>query len=153
MDAEIAEKISKGKIVTTSEGTTRNILGDNQTIKLDGKDTNGLFTILENDNMPGIGIPMHVHENEDEIFKILEGEMEFITEGKVSILKEGDIIFLPRKVPHSFRVVGDKNARAMVTVIPSGIEEMFEQLGQLPAGPPDLEKVTKICGDFGIRFL
>jgi len=153
MDAKIAEEIGKGKIVAASEGTTRNILGDIQTIKLDGKDTNGLFTILENDNMPGVGIPMHVHENEDEIFKILEGEMEFVTEGKTSILKEGDIIFLPRKVPHSFKVVGNKNAKAMVTVIPSGIEEMFEQLGQLPAGPPDFEKVTKICGDFGIKFL
>ena len=141
------------KIQLAGQGKTLNVLGDSQTIKITGKDTNGLFTIVENYNDPGIGIPMHVHENEDEIFQIIEGEMEFETQGKTTTLKQGDMIFLPRKVPHSFRVVGTQKAKAVVTVIPSGIEEMFEALSELPAGPPDFEKVTEICNNYGIRFL
>lgn len=140
-------------IVPENGGKNQNVLGDNQTIKLSANDTNGKFTVLENYNTPGTGIPMHVHENEDELFKILEGEMEFDTQGTISVLKAGDMILLPRNIPHAFRVVGNKNARAMVTVFPSGIEKMFEQLAQLPAGPPDFEKVQKICNTFGISFL
>ncbi|WP_428232662.1 quercetin 2,3-dioxygenase [Flavobacterium sp.] len=141
------------KIIVSGEGLAQNVLGDVQTIKLTGKDTNGMFTIVENDNAPGVGIPMHVHENEDEVFRILEGKIEFIVEGKTRILKAGDTIFLPRQVPHAFKVVGERNAKAIVTVIPSGIEHMFEQLSQLPAGPPDLEKVFGICSSFGIKFV
>lgn len=141
------------KIIINGQGMYQNILGDCQTVKLTGKDTNGRFTIVENDNPPGVGIPMHVHTNEDEVFRILEGEMEFTVEGNTSILKAGDTIFLPRQVPHSFRVVGEQNAKSIITIIPSGIEEMFVQLSELPPGPPDMEKVLNICGSFGISFL
>lgn len=145
--------LSYSKIITKDEGLYQNILGDLQTIKLSGRDTAGRFTIFENDNPPGVGIPLHVHTNEDEVFRILEGEMEFFVEGNTSVLKAGDTIFLPRQVPHSFKVVGEQNAKAIVTIIPSGVEEMFVQLSQLPAGPPDMEKVLSICDSFGIRFL
>ena len=141
------------KIITAEQGLHQNILGDIQKIKLSGKDTAGRFTIFENDNPPGVGIPLHVHANEDEVFRILEGEMEFIVEGITSVLKAGDTIFLPKQIPHSFKVVGEQNAKAIVTIIPSGIEEMFTQLNLLPAGPPDMKKVLDICGSFGITFL
>ncbi len=141
------------KIQLAGQGARLNVLGDNQTIKLSGKDTGDLFTIVENYNEPGIGIPMHVHENEDEVFCILEGEMEFETQGQTSVLKAGDMIFLPRRIPHAFRVVGNQKCRASVTIIPSGIEHMFEALAALPAGPPDLEKVGDICFRYGISFV
>lgn len=141
------------KIQLAGQGKNLNVLGDSQTIKITGKDTGGLFTIVENYNDPGIGIPMHVHENEDEIFHIIEGQMEFETQGTTTILKAGDMIFLPRMIPHAFRVVGTQKAKAVVTIMPSGIEEMFEALSQLPAGPPDLEKVASICNSYGISFV
>jgi len=141
------------KIILNGQGKAQNVLGDVQTIKLSGNDTNGKFTIIENHNDPGVGIPMHVHENEDEIFHILEGQMEFELQGKTNLLSKGDMIFLPRMVPHSFRVVGDIKCKAIVTVVPSGIEEMFESLSALPPGPPDFEKVAAICGKQGIRFV
>ena len=67
----IKEKLNP-KIVRSNEGKTINVLGDVQTIKLTGKDTNGLFTLIEEENVPGTGIPLHVHENEDEVFKVIE---------------------------------------------------------------------------------
>lgn len=144
---------SAPKVIKTEEGHYQNILGDCQTVKLSGSDTAGRFTIVENNNPPGIGIPMHIHTNEDEVFRILEGEMEFTVEGTTSLLRAGDTIFLPRQVPHSFKVVGTQNARAIITIVPSGIEDMFLQLNQLPQGPPDMAKVLEICASFGITFL
>ena len=144
---------SRTKVVYSHEGKTLNVLGDQPTIKLCGEDTGGLFTVITQNNPPGVGIPMHVHENEDEIFKVLEGEIEFDTNGSLHVLKAGDMIFLPRKVPHSFKVIGLQNAKAIITAYPSGIENMFTELSELPAGPPDFERVFEICGKFGIRFL
>ncbi|RZJ67591.1 MAG: cupin domain-containing protein [Flavobacterium sp.] len=150
---EAAAGVAAIKIVRAGHGNQLNVLGDSQTIKISGKETNGKFTVIENFNEPGIGIPMHVHENEDEIFHIIEGEMEFTLENETRILKKGDMIFLPRKVPHAFKCIGNHKTKAVVTVVPSGIEDMFKSLSELPVGPPDFENVMRICGEFGIRFV
>jgi len=38
-------------------------------------------------------------------------------------------------------------------VFPAGIEDMFEELGALPPGPPDFPKVAEICGRYGVKFV
>ena len=141
------------KVIRNTEGKKVNVIGDQMTFKLTGKDTNGQFTLIEEFNDPGVGIPLHVHEHEDEVFKVLEGEMELVVDGKTTILKAGDIGYGPRGIPHAWRIVGEQKAKVILTVFPSGIEVMFEELGQLPAGPPDLAKVGEICGRYGIRFV
>ncbi len=151
-EAEVV-KFQKPKIVTKSEGQILNVIGDNQNIKLTGKDTNGQFTLIEQNNKPGVGIPPHVHENEDEVFQVIEGQVEMSIGEKLTTLNSGDLIFCPKGIPHSWKVIGDQNARAMLSIFPAGLEKMFEELSQLPAGPPDLEKVGQICGKYNLRFV
>lgn len=141
------------KIVRNGEGKSMNVIGDHQTVKLSGKDTNGQFVLIEEENEPGTAIPLHVHDNEDEVFKVLEGQMELTVGDKTTILNAGDLAFGPRGIPHTWKIVGDKKAKVTLSVFPAGIEHMFEELAQLPAGPPDLEKVAQICGEYGIRFI
>ena len=143
----------KEKIVLKEEGRKLNILGDHQLIKLTGKDTDGKFTVILQDNPPNTQIPMHVHENEDELYKVVEGEVEFTVDGKTTLLKSGDTIFLPRGIPHTWKVIGINNAKVDLIISPSGIENMFEELNLLPAGPPDFAKVGEICGRYGIDFV
>ena len=143
----------KPKIVRKDEGKIVNVIGDIQTFKLTGKDTNGLFTLIEEENEPGTEIPPHVHENEDEVFKVLEGEMELTVGGKTTILKAGDLAFGPRGIPHSWKIIGDSKAKVILSVFPAGIEDMFEELGELPPGPPNFPKVAEICGRYGIKFI
>ena len=152
---ENPENISSStpKIVRNDEGQKLNVIGDNQNIKLTGEDTNGQFTLIEQLNDPGIGIPPHVHENEDEVFQVLSGEVEMTVGENSVILKAGDLIFCPRGIPHSWKVIGNQKARAMLSIFPAGLEKMFEELSQLPPGPPDLEKVGEICGKYNLRFV
>jgi quercetin dioxygenase-like cupin family protein len=147
------QDLQKPKIVKNSEGNKLNVLGDNQNIKLTGKDTNGQYTLIEQNNQPGVGIPPHVHENEDEVFQVLEGQVEMSVGDKITTLKAGDLIFCPKGIPHSWKVVGNENARAMLSIFPAGLEEMFKELADLPAGPPDMEKVSGICGKYNLRFV
>jgi Uncharacterized conserved protein, contains double-stranded beta-helix domain len=61
------------------------VIGDSQTIKLDGQMTNGLFAMIEQNNKEGAGVPLHVHTREDETFYVCEGEVLFRV-GEIEIL-------------------------------------------------------------------
>ena len=100
-----------------------------------------------------MGIPPHVHANEDEVFKVVEGQVEFWLDGKTKVMEAGDVIYAPKGVPHTWKVVGDQKAKVDVSVFPAGLEKMFEELSRLPAGPPDKEVVTGIVGRYGIEFV
>ena len=141
------------KIVENEQGERLNVIGDNQLIKLTGADTGNQFTLVEQDNAPGIGIPPHVHQNEDEVFKVNSGEVEVTVGSDSAVLKEGDLVFCPRGIPHSWKVIGTENAKVSMSIFPSGLENMFAELAQLPKGKPDMAKVTEICGRYKISFV
>lgn len=141
------------KIVRNSEGDVLNVIGDIQTHKLIGNDTNNQIVEWVDDVEPGVGIPPHVHTMEDEIFRVIKGEIEIMVDKKITILRAGDTAFAPRKIPHSWRVVGGEKAKMITSALPAGIEMMFRELAELPPGPPDFDKVKSICEDHGISFL
>jgi quercetin dioxygenase-like cupin family protein len=141
------------KVVPATAGQVLSILGEQVVLKLAQPDTAGQFTLLEQFNTPGSGIPPHIHTHEDETFLVLEGRVEFNIGGDTHTLGAGDIAFAARQVPHTFRVVSDTPARMFITLTPSGIEGMFRELAQLPAGPPDLAQVAAICGRYGVSFV
>lgn len=141
------------KVVRDGKGEKLNVLGDKMTVKLTGDDTHGQFVLIEENNEPGIGIPPHVHEHEDEIFRVIEGQLEVQVAGMKTVLGPGDTAFCPRGIPHSWRVVGDEPAKVDLNVFPAGLEEMFKELDQLPEGPPDMKEVTRICGEYGVQFV
>lgn len=147
------ENENNPKIVRGSEGEVLNVIGDIQTHKLAGSDTGNQIVEWVDDVLPGVGIPPHIHTKEDEIFRVIKGEIEIMIDGKIILLKEGDVAFAPKNVPHAWTVVGTEKAKMITSAFPAGIEHMFEELAKLPAGPPDFEKVAAICDKQGIRFV
>ena len=140
------------RIVRSDEGHPVTVLGDRMRIKLTAEDTNGLFTLIEENNEAGVLIPPHVHEREDEVFYVLAGELELTVGDETTVLQAGDLAFGPRGVAHSWRTVGP-STKVLLSVFPAGLEAMFAELGELPPGPPDMAKVTETCGRYGIRFV
>jgi hypothetical protein len=55
------------KVITAEQGNRQYVLGDNQRVLLTGKDTEGRYALIEDFNPPGIGVPLHLHRNEDEM--------------------------------------------------------------------------------------
>lgn len=141
------------KILKHDEGKMQIVLGDHQTVKLTGKDTNGLYTLIEQDNNPGTEIPLHIHRDEDEVFHVLEGELQLQIGKDIKTLHAGDIGFCPRGIPHSWKVVGTNKAKVMLSIFPSGLEDMFNEITNLPEGPPDFKKITTICNRYNIQFV
>lgn len=148
-----AKDYLKSKIVRDDEGKILNVIGDIQTHKLVGSETNNQIVEWVDNVEPGTGIPPHVHTKEDEIFRVIKGQVEIMVDGKTTILNSGDTAFAPKNLPHSWKVVGTEKAKMITSAFPAGIELMFRKLADLPAGPPDFVKVTEVCGRYGITFI
>jgi quercetin dioxygenase-like cupin family protein len=123
------------------------------TFKLTADDTNGKYLLIEQNNEPGVGIPLHVHEDENKVFKVVEGQPELTIDGQKTLLGPGNVGFCPRGVSHTWQVKGTTNAKDDLSFFPAGMEIMFEKLAELPPGPPDMKRITEICNRFGVRFI
>ncbi len=141
------------KVIKDNEGDVLNVIGAIQSHKLIGSETNNQFVEWVENVEPGVGIPPHIHTKEDEIFRVIKGQIEIMVDGKTTVLEEGDIAYAPKNILHSWKVIGKEKAKMIVSAFPAGIEMMFKELADLPPGPPDFEKVTRICGKYGVTFV
>jgi len=139
-------------LVDPGDGERVNVIGDQQTIKLSGAQTGGALAVIEETYRPGAGVPLHFHTQEDAVFYIVEGHMDFIVGGKAISADAGSTVFLPRAVPHASKA-GPQGAKALVVLIPGGGEKMFRELGALPAGEPDFKLVSGVCKRYGVHFV
>ena len=106
---------------------------------------------------------MHLHEERDVIFYVLEGEMEVHCGAEVRTARSGDTVFVPRRHGHTYRLQAP--VRFLAIMQPSqGIEGYFTGLSQpvmnmeLPAGgtnpaAPDSALVARLAADHGVRFV
>jgi len=136
------------KVIKDREGL--NLMNGRQVIKLISGDSDGTITVMTSKIPAGGGIPLHVHQREDEIFQLIDGELEVTVGGQIHRLHKGDMIFMPRRVPHGFKAIAD--TYMWTTLTPGGIEDMFIALAKLPPGPPDKELMASICDKYEVSF-
>lgn len=146
--------IQGARLTLNGEGKRLNVLGDNQRVLMTGEDTSGRYALIENFNPPGIGIPLHLHHNEDETFHVFEGEVEFQIGVETVRASAGTTVYLPRNTPHAFTIVGEAPAKMLIMLMPTGLEKYFEELSQLPSNqPPNMEEIMAISARYGIELL
>ncbi|MFC1407842.1 cupin domain-containing protein [Streptacidiphilus sp. N1-12] len=95
----------------------------------DGQLTVGRFTVSK-DEAP----PYHLHTREDEVFMLLKGSALVWSDGEEMELSEGGIVYLPKNVPHGYRITSDR-ADLLMICTPGGIEGMFRHAGRDLATP------------------
>jgi len=140
--------------IPTDGGKAVNILGIPMLIRVHGRDTNGIVSVVESRDVPAGGPPPHIHHREDETFQILEGEYEWTVGDKKFVAGKGETIFAPRGIPHTYRYIGQPPGRLMCVITPAGFEEFFEEIGALsPQQQQDIPRVMEIAKKFGLEFL
>jgi mannose-6-phosphate isomerase-like protein (cupin superfamily) len=137
--------------VGPDEGPAHWFLRNRMTVKATAANTGGAFGLLDTQLAPGFSPPLHVHHREDESFYILEGEVTMRCGDRIFRATAGAFVFLPRNVPHSFVVEGDRPARMLTLLSPGGGEGFFidggrpaEADGLPPAAPPDIEALKRV---------
>jgi quercetin dioxygenase-like cupin family protein len=117
------------------------IAGDTYTILVSGVETAGRYCLIDMHVPPGGGPPLHRHDFE-EMFTLLEGELEFTFRGKTSTVRAGSTVNIPANAPHVFKNASDAAVRMLCMATPAGLEEFFLAVGDLvdsrAAPPPKL---------------
>lgn len=97
-----------------------------------GHETEGAFDLSLVTQPPGVATPLHVHTHEAEAFYVLEGTMTYQAGGDRYQLTAGSFIYLPKGVPHAFRITGSTPVRFLGFVAPAGLMDLYDEVG-LPA--------------------
>ena len=93
-----------------------------------GEDTDNAYSLIHCHFRKNFFPPPHLHKYEDESFYILEGRIDFQAGDKKIRAAAGDLVVLPKGVPHSFNLVTD-TAKALLLITPAGFETVFKEFG------------------------
>ena len=123
---------------------------------------------------PGFDVGAHVHGAAQELFYVLEGELDLLAfeprrrapedwhawvsaDGRTFLHGgPGTMLFIPPGCPHAFSNPGSKPARVLFQAAPSGHEDYLDELaGMLHAahGRPDPEAVAELRRRYDIEQL
>ena len=115
-----------------------------------GAETGGAFGLAQVTQPAGTATPLHLHTREAEAFYLLDGTLTYRAGEQTYQLSPGSFIYLPAGVPHAFRVTGTSPARFLAIAAPSGLMDLYDEVGrpaaqrQLPE--PDEEQLKADIG-------
>lgn len=108
--------------------------------KLSAADNAGRLSIIESDMPFGFSPPIHVHQNENETFCVLAGEVRFEVDGEAVVARAGDVVHAASGTVHSFIVTSPGGGR-FLTITDGQFEAMVRELAR-PAEHADLPPFT-----------
>lgn len=127
-------------------GTTWNILGQ---VYFPKAVTDSTFA-FETNSEPGQFVPVHVHPTQEEFILVQEGTLDLKLDGKWVRAQAGDLVRLPRGIPHGYFNKSDKPARALFWVSPAAkLEALFKKLDNLS----DVAEIVRISAEHEVDFL
>lgn len=114
----------------------------------------GALSIFEDRNEPGVGPPLHVHHDADEIFTIVSGQYKLICGESIIEAGAGDVVLVPRGVPHTFRNSSAGPGHLIVTMRPGGFEGFFKAVADAKLEVPrDMSAIAEIGQRYHLEFL
>jgi quercetin dioxygenase-like cupin family protein len=133
-------------------GTVQHWNGTSYQTILSTAETGGAMCIIYGEAGPASGPPAHVHANEDEIFIVLEGQVEFEVDGERFVRGPLGTAFVRRGQVHSFRT-GPGGARCLTVLTPGGFEGFFAEAVKAQFRlPQDVGQVAALAARYGSRF-
>jgi quercetin dioxygenase-like cupin family protein len=103
-------------------------LGGQTRVLVPGKATGGALSVMEFTDSAGHAPPLHTHQDEEEVWIVLDGKVRFFVGDQRFDLEPGQVAYGPRGVPHSYLVRSDK-ARLAAVFAPGHVEGWFTANG------------------------
>lgn len=123
-----------------------NVLGHRYCMKAWGE---SCFS-FETYDPPGTFVPLHIHPKQDEFIYMLEGTFDLqLGDAKVQA-RAGDLVRMPRGIPHSYANNTKEPTRALFWVSPAGrLKELFDRLHDLA----DIQEAIRISALHEVDFV
>jgi quercetin dioxygenase-like cupin family protein len=121
------------------------------TIKMTGSDTGEDFAFIDGVGLPGSGPPPHIHHRVDEVYCLLEGELEVLDGKRTFTANAGSVFHIPKGTLHAWRNATSKPAKTLLFIAPAGFDGFFEEAGVLgtdlssppPPTPEDFQRFLR----------
>jgi mannose-6-phosphate isomerase-like protein (cupin superfamily) len=115
--------------------------------------------VLEMTLPVGSAPPLHVHDDLDDTWYIIEGQMVVRCGNDELVVGAGHWVSMPRGVPHTFRVVGGGEARILLVHDNASFRDLIRDLGTpatarvVPSNPtfPPLDELARVAASHGLR--
>lgn len=99
---------------------------------------------------PGTFVPPHVHPTQDEFIYVLEGKFDLLLDGQAAIASAGDLIRLPRCIPHGLFNKTAANINCIFWVSPTRkLWDLFHAIDNVP----DPAEVVRLAGMHEVEFM
>ena len=149
--------------VDSGQGQYISVVGDSYCILISGEQTRGSYAVIDMLIPPGGGPGPHSHTDIQEMFYVVEGEIEFKMEGRKYSAQKGSLINIPLGgAVHCFKNTSDTVAHLLCTVMPAGLDAFFQEIGiPVEAGnfvqalflsEDDLNKLKSIAEKYGQKL-
>ena len=118
-------------ILKTGEGRTYNCGTMTAVFKADENETNEKYSISEWWLQPNSGGPgAHSHEDNDEVFYVIEGMCSFLVGDKWVNAEKGTFLRIPAKTIHDFKNITAEKTGMLNFFIPGGFERNMPSIVQ-----------------------
>jgi mannose-6-phosphate isomerase-like protein (cupin superfamily) len=115
--------------------------------------------VLEMTLPVGSSPPLHVHDDLDDTWYILEGEMVVRCGDDELVVGSGHWVSMPRGMPHTFRVIGDCEARILLVHDNPSFRDLIRDVSSpasalvVPTQPqfPPMDEMMRIAATHDLR--
>jgi mannose-6-phosphate isomerase-like protein (cupin superfamily) len=129
-------------VLRPGEGRPIDLGGFQMSVKATGSETGEAFSLLEANEPPGFGPPLHIHHDAAEAFYVLDGEYIIFLEGQELSCPAGSFIFIPAGIQHGFRV-GRVVSRKLNFYTPAAMVGYFDELSAaIRNGDADVSQIA-----------
>jgi quercetin dioxygenase-like cupin family protein len=129
------------KVINLDEGKSIEAGLQHIRMMLSGDESAGGIQVCYDLLEPGVVVPPHYQPYEDELFFVVDGEIEVTVGTETKTLCKGGFGYAPRNTTHAFRNVTDKPASMFTLNTPAGHERGFqaaERILKRGGGPAEI---------------
>lgn len=149
----MGQKGGRGFVLRPGEGRSIDLGGFEMSVKATHQETEGAFSLLEANEPPNFGPPLHTHHDAAEAFYVLEGEYIIFLDGREFRCPAGSFIFIPAGLPHGFRV-GPTPSRKLNLYTPAAMVGYFDDLSEaIRAGVVETDQLSDIATRYSMEVL
>jgi len=145
--------MERGFVLRPGEGRSIDLGGFQMSLKASEEDTAGAFSLLEADEPPNFGPPMHIHHNCAEAFYVVAGEYVIFIEEQEFRCPAGSFVYIPSNTRHGFRV-GTEPSRKLNVYVPGAMVDYFDKLSRAIAeGNATPSVLDRIAAENGMEVV
>ena len=140
-------------VLRPGEGRDIDLGGFSMVVKASADETQGAFSLLQADEPPGFGPPLHIHHDAAEAFFVVSGEYRIFVGDDDWVCPAGSFIYIPAGLPHGFQV-GSVQSSTLNFYTPAAMVGYFDDLSTaLSTDTADGATLTEIAQRYAMEVV